>query len=338
MIREAIGILAAGKPLAAEETRQVAREILEGEATPAQIGAFATALRFRGETAEHIQAFAEVMREKAARIAPPPGVVLDTCGTGGDASGTFNISTVAALVAAGAGVAVAKHGNRSATSQCGSADALEALGVKIDLDPAKAERCLREIGICFMFAPKHHAAMRHAAGPRKEIGIRTIFNLLGPLSNPAGATHQLIGVFDGALAETYARVLANLGSKRALVVHGADGLDEFTTTGPTRVVELDGGQVRAYSCEPEDFGFAKADAESLRGGAPAENREIILAILQGKGDKAKTEIALLNSGAALYAAEKALSIAEGIALARATIASGAAMKKLEELREWSNRG
>ena len=233
---------------------------------------------------------------------------------------------------------MAKHGNRSATSQCGSADALEALGVKIDLDPAKAERCLREIGICFMFAPKHHAAMRHAAGPRKEIGIRTIFNLLGPLSNPAGATHQLIGVFDGALAETYARVLANLGSKRALVVHGADGLDEFTTTGPTRVVELDGGQVRAYSCEPEDFGFAKADAESLRGGAPAENREIILAILQGKGDKAKTEIALLNSGAALYAAEKALSIAEGIALARATIASGAAMKKLEELREWSNRG
>jgi len=337
MIREAIGLLVSDGRLSFEQARQVALEILEGQATAAQIAAFVTALRMRGESAEHLCAFAQVMREKAVRLRPPAGGALDTCGTGGDEKGTFNISTAAALIAAAAGAVVAKHGNRAATSRCGSADALEALGVKIDPSPEASQRCLDEIGLCFMFAPAHHAAMRHAAGPRKEIGIRTIFNLLGPLANPAGATRQLIGIFDGRLTEIYAEALAALGAERALVVHGADGLDEFSTTGPTRVTEVAEGRIRTTVCAPADFGLEKARIEDLLGGGPEQNGAILLSVLQGKADRAKMDIAALNAGAALYVAGRAESIAQGIELGRQAIACGAAMGKLEALKECSNR-
>lgn len=332
MIREAIGQLVNGGDLSVEMARQAAAEIFAGEATPAQIGAFLAALRIRGESAEHIQAFAEMMRDKAARLRKPEGVVLDTCGTGGDETGTFNISTVAAIIAAGAGVVVAKHGNRAATSQCGSADVLEALGVKIDAAPQVAQRCLDGIGLCFMFARSHHAAMRHVAGPRQEIGVRTIFNLLGPLSNPAGATHQLIGVFDGELTQTYAEVLRALGSERALVVHGSDGLDELTTAGVTRLTELCEGEIHTSEYEPSQFGLKTSNSQDLLGGDAEQNASIILSILEDKESGPKMDIAILNAGAALYVAEKADSIAEGLDLARQTIASGAAMEKLEALR------
>ncbi|MCX7015222.1 MAG: anthranilate phosphoribosyltransferase [Candidatus Sumerlaeota bacterium] len=337
MIREAIHTLVSGGALTGEQAREVAIEILEGQATPAQIASFVTALRMRGETAEHIRAFASVMREKAARLTRPEGVVLDTCGTGGDGAGTFNISTATAFLAAGAGVVVAKHGNRAASSQCGSADVLEALGVKVDLGPEGAQRCLDEAGICFLFAPVHHAAMRHAAGPRQAIGIRTIFNLLGPLSNPAGATHQLIGVFDGSIAEIYAEALRGLGSERALIVHGDDGLDEFTTTSPTQVTELRDGRISTRRCQPSDFGLSTAKLEDLRGGDSARNRDILLAVLRGEAATPKMEIALLNAGAALYLAGRAETIQDGIALARDVIGAGAAMAKLEALKECSNR-
>jgi len=358
MIREAIDSLVRGESLTPEIVREVAFEMLEGNATPAQIGAFVTALRIRGESAGDLRAFAEAMRQKAARLSPPSGVVLDTCGTGGDHCGTFNISTTAAFVAAGAGVMVAKHGNRGATSRCGSADVLEALGIRVDLTAAQAEECLHRTGMCFLFAPAHHSAMRHAAGPRKEIGIRTIFNLLGPLANPAGATHQLIGVFDGALTEMYAEALAGLGSQRALVVHGEDGLDEITTTAPSKITELIGGAegmqaggphhnkniedkgmqastIVSRYCTPQEFGLSEATREELAGGDAVQNAEILANILQNKATRAQMEIVLLNSGAALYVAGKAASIGEGVALADSTIRSGAAWEKVQALKECS---
>lgn len=337
MIREAIDTLVRHEPLSGAMAREVAMEILDGEASPAQIGAFVTALRIRGESSEHIRAFADVMRQKAARLTPPSGVVLDTCGTGGDHRGTFNISTTAAFIAAGAGCCVAKHGNRGASSRCGSADVLEALGVRVDLTPQQAEQCLHETNICFMFAQTHHAAMRHAAGPRREIGIRTIFNLLGPLSNPAGATHQIIGVFDGALTEMYAEALGALGSQRALVVHGEDGLDEITTTAPTKITELSGQKIATSRYEPEDFGLERASLEELKGGDAQENARILADVLRNRATQAQMQIALLNAGAALYVAGRTGSINEGVALAMQTVESGEALAKLEALKACSNR-
>lgn len=339
MIREAIGKLVAGEDeLTGDQAHQVALEILSGEATPCQIASFLTALRLRGERVEHVVAFVRALRDRAARIAAPPGIVLDTCGTGGDDIGTFNVSTTAAFLAAGTGVRVAKHGNRAMSSRCGSADVLAALGVKIDCSHALAERCLREIGICFLFAPSYHSAMKHAVQPRREIGHRTIFNMAGPLANPAGATHQLIGVYDLALCRMFAEVLRELGSQRALVVHGSDGLDEISTAEVTELTELRNGEIHSWSATPSDFGLdAPANLEDLLAAADAHgNAEILTAILKGEESGPKAQIALVNAGAAIYVAGKAETIREGIEIARRAIASGAAHAKMEELRQMTN--
>jgi len=336
LTKKAIATLAAGGTPSGAETDAVAEEIMSGEATPAQIAAFITALRLRGETVDQIVAFTRVMREKAAAIKAPAGPILDTCGTGGDGAGTFNISTTAAFIAAGAGVVVAKHGNRGVSSACGSADVLTELGVRIDAPVEATARCLREAGIGFLFAPLYHAAMKHAIGPRREIGIRTIFNMLGPLSNPARATHQLIGVYDAALAGLFCQVLRKLGSRRALVVHGSDGLDEITTTGLTAVSELKAdGAIESYMIRPEDFGLPAARAAELLGGSPADNARDMLAILDGAPGP-KADVALLNAAAAIYVAEAAGSIAHGLERARAAVRDGAAKEKLEALRRVSN--
>jgi anthranilate phosphoribosyltransferase len=306
-------------------------EILRGEATPAQIGSLLVALRMKGETVEEIAAAARVMREHATRIHPKDARVVDTCGTGGDGAHTFNISTAAALVASGAGVTVAKHGNRSVSSRCGSADVLEALGVPLDLEPAEVEQCLNTVGIAFLFAPRFHPAMKHAAGPRKELGIRTLFNLLGPLSNPAGATAQVLGVFDRKWVEPLARVLADLGVQRGFVVHGSDGLDEMTLSGPTDVAELLEGRVSLAVVRPESYGLALCRPEELRGGTVGENVRILREVLEGKLHGAKRDVVLLNAAAAIVAGEKAADLGEGIARARQAIDSGAALGKLEAL-------
>jgi anthranilate phosphoribosyltransferase len=339
VIREAIAkLVAAEEELTGDEAHRVALEILASEATPCQIASFLTALRIRGERVEHVVGFVRAMRDRAARIAPPPGVVLDTCGTGGDDLGTFNVSTTAALLAAGAGVRVAKHGNRAMSSRCGSADVLSALGVKIDCSHALAERCLHEIGICFLFAPSYHSAMKHAVQPRREIGHRTVFNMAGPLSNPAGATHQLIGVYDVALCRMFAEVLRELGSHRALIVHGSDGLDEISTAEVTELTELRNGEIHSWSATPADFGIeTPADLEELLAADDAHgNAEIVVAILKGEETGPKAQIALVNAGAAIYVAGKAASILEGIEVARRAVASGAAFEKLEELRRTTN--
>ncbi len=258
MIVEAISRIVDGENLTLSEAEQVMDEILSGQTTPAQIASFITALRMKGETVDEISGFARTMREKAVPIKSTNSVTIDTCGTGGDGKGTFNISTAAALVASGAGLTVAKHGNRSVSSHCGSADVLESLGLNIDLEPEKIEECLNTIGIAFLFAPKLHGAMKYAIGPRKEIGIRTVFNILGPLTNPARANVQVLGVFNPDLTELMAGVLKELGSERALVVHGADGLDELSTTGPNKITELQGGEVRTYNLSPDDVGLNKS--------------------------------------------------------------------------------
>ncbi|MCX8035683.1 MAG: anthranilate phosphoribosyltransferase [Candidatus Sumerlaeia bacterium] len=338
MIREAIGQLVAGDELTGEAARAVALEILSGEATPCQIASFLTALRIRGHTAAHVLGFVQAMREKATRIAAPEGVILDTCGTGGDDLGTFNISTTAMFLAAGAGVRVAKHGNRAMSSRCGSADVLTALGVKIDCSPALSERCLHELGVCFLFAPLYHTAMKHAVQPRREIGHRTIFNLAGPLCNPAGATHQLIGVYDAPLGSMFAEVLRMLGCRRALIVHGADGLDEISVTAPTELTELRDGKIRAWTVTPRDLGFKHTAAlADLRAAEDAAgNAAITLAILRGEETGPRAEVALANAGAALYVAEQADTLCEGIELARKALASGAALAKLDALRQMTN--
>ena len=333
--KNAISYLVSGahKNLPGEVARQVAEEIMSGGATPAQIAAFVTALRLRGETAEQIVAFAQVMREKAAPIKTPPGAILDTCGTGGDGAGTFNISTTAAFIAAGAGAIVAKHGNRGVSSACGSADVLAALGVRIDAPVEVTERQLAEAGIGFLFAPLYHGAMKHAIGPRREIGIRTIFNMLGPLSNPARATHQLIGVYDGSLTRVFCEVLRGLGSKRALVVHGSDGLDEITTTSVTEYSELrPDGSISMHVLDPNHFGIALAEPGDLLGGDPAANAALTLSILDGAPGP-RADIALLNAAAAIYVVGLAGSIEEGLAKARESVGSGAARDKLENLRD-----
>ncbi len=330
MIREVMENIVNGGNLNEEAMMGVMEEVMSGTATPAQIAAFITALRIKGETVEEVTGAARIMRQKATRLDARTSLVIDTCGTGGDRLNTFNISTTAAFVVAAAGITVAKHGNRAVSSGCGSADVLEALGVNITIGPEMVEECLQETGIGFLFAPLLHGAMKYAIGPRKEIGIRTIFNMLGPLTNPAGATCQLIGVYDPRLTEMFAGVLKNLGTKRAFIVHGADGMDEATVTGKTRVSELKNGIISTYNIDPLDIFGETYDIRELVGGSPTENAEITKNILRGK-DGAGRKIVILNAALAIIAGEKAADIQEGIALATDCIDSGAAGKKLESL-------
>ncbi len=328
--------LVRGEDLTEEEMVSSVEEVMNGEATPAQIAAFLTALRLKGETVAEITGAARVMREKATRIDAGDGIVVDTCGTGGDDSGTFNISTAAAIVAAGAGLKVAKHGNRSVSSKSGSADVLKALGVNIEADLARVEECIREVGIGFLFAPKLHGAMKHAAPVRREIGIRTIFNILGPLTNPAGARRQVIGVYDPLLTDILAKVLANLGSEHSFIVRGEDGLDEITMTTETRITELKNGSIHTYHIKPEDFLLERCKPEALVGGGPEDNARIISDIFGGaKGPGA--DIVIINAAAALVVGGLSKSLSEGIEFARWSIESGTAKKKLEDLVELSNR-
>jgi anthranilate phosphoribosyltransferase len=335
-IQEALARLLERQDLSAEEMEQVMRQIMRGEATPAQIGALLVALRLKGETVEEIIGAVRAMRAEAVQIHPIATVVVDTCGTGGDRRGTFNISTATAFAVAGAGITVAKHGNRAMSGTVGGADVLEALGVKIDLDPERVAACVDTIGIGFLFAQTFHPAMRHAAGPRRELGIRTIFNLLGPLSNPAGARHQVVGVFAPEWIEPLAHALGHLGSTHALVVHSKDGLDEISLAAETTVAEWREGAVRSYQLAPEDFGLVRCRVEDLRGGATAmEGARIVREILNGEPGP-RFDTVLLNAAAALYAADAAASIAEGLPLAHAAIRSGNARQKLDELIRFSH--
>jgi len=337
LISAALGHLSAGRDLGEEEARGVLLEIMGGRAGEAQTAAFLSALRVKGETAEEIVGMARAMTELVEKVEVDADVILDTCGTGGGAQ-TFNISTAAALVAAGAGVTVAKHGNRSATSRCGSADVLEALGVAIDIAPEQVSRCIAETGIGFMFAPRHHLAMKHVAPVRRELGMATTFNLIGPLTNPAGARHQLIGVADARYVERIAQAVRLMGAERNLVVHSEDGLDEVSTTCPTAVVEVFAGQgydVR-YTVAPEEFGLRRARLEELRGGDAVENAGIVREVLDGVAGP-RLDIVLLNAGAALYIAAAAASIADGVELARAAVAGGAARAKLDALVQVTGR-
>lgn len=336
MLQEAITKVAKRIDLTEAETRKVFEEIMSGGAASEDIARFLKTLREKGETVEEIAAAAKVMRERAVRIDAGGGIVLDTCGTGGSGINTFNISTAAALVVAGCGVKVAKHGNRSASGHCGSADVLEALGVKIDMLPGDVARCIKEIGMAFLFAPTFHSAMKYAAGPRKTIGGKTIFNILGPLSNPAGATHQVIGVCDAKLTEIMAGVLKNLGTKRALVVCGSDSLDEITITGKTKVTELKDGGIKTYYVSPEEFGIDKARLADIKGGSKEENADITLSILKGESGP-RRDIVLLNAAAALVVAHRAKDFKEGIELAEKSIDSGRALEKLQLLIEFTNR-
>lgn len=335
MIKDAIALLVDNRVLNREEAHAALRSIMAGEATPAQIGSFITALRIRGESPDIIAGCAEAMREHFTAIDTPTDVVVDTCGTGGDGAHTFNISTVTALVTAGAGITVAKHGNRSVSSKCGSADVLAALGVDISISPEKMTECIKSVGIAFLFAPSLHPAMKFAIGPRREIGIRSVFNILGPLSNPAGAQYGVLGVYAKELVETLANAAASLNAKHLFVVHGSDGLDEITTTGPTYVGEAKDGNVSTYEIKPSDFGIDQSKAEDLAGGEPEENAEIVRSVLSGeKGPR--RDIVLLNAAAAITAGQKAKDIKEGLDVAAQSIDSRAAMTKLEALIEFTN--
>lgn len=329
MIREAIEQVVNRQDLSQEQAAQVMEEIMTGEATPAQLGSFLTALRLKGETPDEIAGMARVMQAKANRV-NYPGPLLDTCGTGGDSSGSFNISTAAAFVAAAAGATVAKHGNRAASSQSGSADVLEALGVKLELTPEQVEQCLKEVGIGFMFAQAFHPAMRFAGGPRREIGIRTVFNVLGPLTNPAGAQHQVLGVGSAAIAPTMAQVLLRLGTKHALVVHSDDGLDEISICAPTRVWGIKDGSVKESKIAPQDFGLAQAPREAIKGGTAADNAATMRTVLAGKAGPL-SDIVALNAAAALVAADIVQDIKAGLAKAQAVLGDGSALAKLDGL-------
>ncbi len=335
MIREALVKIVQGIDLQESEMMEAMTEIMEGKATPAQIGAFITALRMKGETVAEVTGAARIMRLKATRIDARTSVIVDTCGTGGDGRNTFNISTTAAFVVAAAGLTVAKHGNRAVSSGCGSADVLEAIGVNIDAPPEIVEECVQQAGIGFLFAPKLHGAMKYAIGPRREIGLRTIFNMLGPLTNPAGATAQLIGVYDPKLTEMFAGVLKNLGTKRAFIVHGADGLDEATVTTETRVSELKDGIVTTYNINPVDYFGTTYSGEALRGGDASTNAEITKAVLSGE-EGARRQVVVLNAALAIVAGGKAQTISEGIKVAEVCIDSGAAIRKLQVLIEMSH--
>lgn len=335
-IQQAIKKVIENKDISREEATEVFNEIMSGNATDAQIAAFIIALRMKGEVADEITGAAAVMREKAHRILPENrGFLVDTCGTGGDGADTFNISTAAALVAAGAGAHVAKHGNRNVSSKCGSADVLEALGIKVTATPEVMKQCLDTVGIAFLFAPTLHKAMKYAIGPRKEIGVRTIFNVLGPLTNPASAPSQVIGVFAAHLTETLATVLKNLGSEKAYVVHGMDGLDEITLCGTTKVSELCDGSIKTYTVQPEDFGLHRASHADITGGEPPENADIITKIIEGETGP-RRDIVLLNAGFALAASGIAETPQKGIVKAAEAIDSGAVKTKLQQLIEATN--
>ena len=329
-----LGRVASGEPLTRDEARSAFEIMMSGDATPAQVGGFLMGLRVRGETVDELTGGAQALRERMLKVRAPDDAI-DTCGTGGDASGTFNVSTAAAIVVAACGVPVAKHGNRALSSRAGSADILTALGVNIDADVALVERAIRGAGIGFMMAPRHHGAMRHVAGARVELGTRTIFNLLGPLANPAGARRQLMGVFAPEWLEPIAHVLARLGAERAWVVHGADGLDELSTTGPSQVAELRDGTVRTFQVAPEDAGLPRARVDDLKGGDATTNADALRALLDGVRGPYR-DIVLLNSAAALIVAGKADDLAAGVARAAEAIDGGAAKAALGGLVAISN--
>ncbi len=330
MIQDAIRILSSGKPLGFQAAHDAMAEVMDGTAAPAQIGAFLMGLRVKGEDAEEIAGMATAMRERCASIRPPPnGRVVDLCGTGGAPVPTFNVSTIAMFVVAAAGVTVAKHGNRAITSRCGSADLLEALGARIDLEPADVERILQASGLCFMFAPKFHPAMRYAMGPRKELGIRTVFNLLGPLSNPAGARSHVLGVFSPDLVPLMSDVGRRLGLEHALVVHGQAGVDEICLCCPTIVGELSGGEVRQFLLRPEDLGFERADPRALSGSDPATAAREALRILGGERGP-KRDMVLANAAAGIYVGGKAESLAAAVPLATEALDSGRALRRLQD--------
>jgi anthranilate phosphoribosyltransferase len=335
-IKSAIAALTARRDLSEADMEAVVRDIMGGAATPPQLGAFLIALTMKGEQIDEIVGAARAMRRYATRV-PTQLAVVDTCGTGGDLCNTFNISTTAAFIAAGAGLVIAKHGNRAMSGSVGGADVLEALGVRIDLEPGQVAACLDTVGMGFLFAQRFHPAMRHVAGPRREIGVRTIFNLLGPLTNPAGARAQLLGVFAERWVEPLAEALGRLGSARAMVVHGEDGLDELSLTGPSLVAELRDGSVRTYRFDPTAVGLRRCEPADLAGGDVHRNAQIIRDILAGRAAAAQTDIAVLNAAAALYVGGRVDSIAAGLHTARAALERGAATAKLEALVEVTNR-
>ncbi len=335
MIRKYIKKLVDGCDLSPGESQSAMDEIMTGKATPSQIASLITALRIKGETPEEITGFAKVMRSHAVKLAPKAEYFVDTCGTGGDISGTFNVSTVASFIAAGAGVVVAKHGNRAVSSKCGSADLLEQLGVKIDLSPEKVAACIDNVGIGFIFAPLFHQAMKYAAPTRKEIGIRTIFNILGPVSNPANTKGQLMGVYSKKLTRVMAEVLKNQGCECAMVVHGTDGIDEISISGSTKISHLNKGIISEYYVEPEDFGMKKHPLSAISGGSAEENAAIAVKILEGREKGARRDVSLLNAAAAIAVGKKAGDIREGLKIAEKVLDSGTAMKKLEDLRRFT---
>lgn len=333
-IQQGIAKLVEGGSLTRGEASAIMAQIMEGRVSPAQFGSLVTALRIKGETIEEVTGFAQTMRQYALTVPTEAANLLDTCGTGGDGAHTFNISTAAALVAAAGGIRVAKHGNRAASSRSGSADVLEALGVNIGLDHDRAALCLNKLGICFMFAQVFHQSMRHAGAPRKEIGIRTVFNLLGPLTNPAGADRQLLGVFDLSKTELMAHVLRELGLTRGMVVASHDGLDEISISAPTRVTELRNGEVSTYELTPDDLGLRATGIAAIAGGDAAENAKIILSVL--RGDKgAYRDVVLANAGACFYVAERCTTLQQGVKLAAEAIDSGKAYDKLQELIQYT---
>ena len=334
-IQSAIRAVTEHRDLSGEEMTSVMRAIMSGETTESQIGGFLIGLRMKGETVEEIAAAATVMRELATPVQVDVEHLVDTCGTGGDGSSTFNISTASAFVVAGAGARVAKHGNRSASSSSGSADVLEAAGVNLDLTPQQVAQCIQEVGVGFMFAPRHHGAMKHAIGPRKEMAVRTIFNVLGPLTNPAGAPNQVVGVFSLELIEPLARVLAQLGSRHVLVVHSADGLDEISIGADTHIAESRDGRVHTHSINPEQFGMTTADLSTLTVSSPQESLETIRAVL-GNSEGPARDIVALNAGAAIYASGLEGDLNAGVRLARESLSSGAARERLAGLVELSN--
>ena len=336
MIKEAIAKIASNVSLTEAEAETVMREIMQGEATDAQVASYITALRLKGETVDEITGSARVMREKAVHVKLAAPYQVDTCGTGGDMAHTFNISTTAAFVVAGAGVTVAKHGNRSVSSKSGSADVLQALGINIEIPSSRVEECLQTVGIGFLFAPLMHLAMKYAIGPRREIGIRTIFNVLGPLTNPAGVKSQIMGVYSADLTMPLAQALGNLGATHVFVVHGMDGLDEITVTDKTKVSEFKDGVVKDFFIHPSDFGIPLGKSEDLRGGGAEENARITIDVLKGQKG-ARRDIVLLNAAAGLAASGKTSYFKEGIELAAMSIDSGAALRKLEMLKAFTNK-
>ena len=335
MIQQALGELLDARDLGRERAREVMGEIMSGEATPAQMGAFLVALRMKGETADEIAGCAEAMREHVLPVHPQRDDLVDTAGTGGDGASTINISTAAAIVAAAAGAGVAKHGNRAVSSASGSADVLEALGFELELPPERIAQSIDELGFGFMFAPSHHPAMRHAAPVRRELAARTVFNVLGPLTNPAGARAQVIGVYAQPLVRTIAEVLAQLGARRAFVVHGAFGIDELSPAGPNDVCEVIDGSVRQRTIDPQELGIERCDPDALRGGSPAENARAILDVFAG-ADGGRRDAILLNAAGAIAAAGHADDLREGLELAREAVDSGAATARLDELSRFSH--